>query len=168
MIELYNFIENNSDQIIAQMMARIPRDIGAYARTAKPELKQSLEYLLEAYTDRLVTGEDDSQRTYFKYLSKVRVSQSFKLHDVQMKLLLFVSVLRPMLQKEFRETDGDGLSLFSRAMDELEKTTFQSAALFAEVFLDYLKSRKDDHNEYLDEENEQLGVDLSKFILFRG
>jgi len=168
MIELYNFLENNTEQIISQLLFRVQKDVGAYARTPKPELKQSLEYLMEAYTDLLVTGEDDSQRTYFKYLAKVRSSQSFKPWDVQHKLMKFISVIRPMLQEEFRDTDGDGLSLYNRAMDELERTTFRSVCLLNEVWADYIRGRKDEHDEYLDEENEQLGVDMSKFILFRG
>ena len=73
-----------------------------------------------------------------------------------------------MLQEEFRDIDGDGLSLYNRAMEEMERTCFRSSALIVEVWLDYVKSRKDEHAEYLDEENEQLGVDLSKLILFRG
>jgi hypothetical protein len=168
LIELYNFLENNRAQIISALLTKIPKELPAYSRVARNDLKQSLEYLLEAYTDLLVTGEDESQRTYFKYLAKVRVSQSFKLGDVSHKLLMFLSVIRPMLQEKFRDHDGDGLSLFNKAMDQLEKTTFKSVATYIEVYADYLKGRKDEHAEYLDEENKQLGVDMSKFILFRG
>src|SRR4029079_5282570 len=82
MIELYNFLENNRAQIVSTMLGKIPKDMPAYSRVARNDLRQSIEYLLEAYTDLLVTGEDESQRTYFKYLAKVRVSQSFKLGDV--------------------------------------------------------------------------------------
>ncbi len=168
MIELYNFLENNRAQIISALLTKIPKELPAYSRVARNDLKQSLEYLLEAYTDLLVTGEDESQRTYFKYLAKVRVSQSFKLGDVSHKLLMFLSVIRPMLQEKFRDHDGDGLSLFNKAMDQLEKTTFKSVATYIEVYAAYLQGRKDEHAEYLDEENKQLGVDMSKFILFRG
>ena len=56
MIELYNFLENNRTQIISALLTRIPKDIPAYSRVARNDLKQSLEYLLEAYTDLLVTG----------------------------------------------------------------------------------------------------------------
>lgn len=168
MIELYNFLENNNERIIQGLLTAIPKEIPAYARASRNELKQSLEYLLEAYTDLLVTGEDDSQRTYFKYLAKVRTSQSFKLADVQQKLLLFLPVIRKLLQVELRELDGDGLSLYNQAMDQLERTLFRSCSLFVETWFAYLKSKKTEHDEYLAEENEQLGVDLSKFILFRG
>lgn len=168
MIELYNFLENNRAQIISSLLTKIPKELPAYSRVARNDLKQSLEYLLEAYTDLLVTGEDESQRTYFKYLAKVRVSQSFKLGDVAHKLLLFLSVIRPMLQEKFRDHDGDGLALYNKAMDQLEKTTFRSVSTYIEVYAAYLQGRKDEHAEYLDEENKQLGVDMSKFILFRG
>lgn len=168
MIELYNFFENNKAQIIGNLLTRIPKDVPAYSRVARNDLKQSLEYLLEAYTDLLVTGEDDSQRTYFKFLAKVRVSQSFQLGDIVHKLLLIMAVVRPLLQEKFREHSGDGLGLYNKAMDVLERTTFKSCATYLEVHNAYLKSRVDEHNEYVDEENKQLGVDMSKFILFRG
>jgi hypothetical protein len=168
MIELYNFLENGRPQILTALLARIPKDIPAYSRVARNDLKQSLEYLLEAYTDLLVTGEDDSQRTYFKFLAKVRVSQSFQVGDIIHKQLVIMATVRPMIQEKFREHSGDGLALYNKAMDVLERTTFKSAATYLEVHNAYLKSRVDEHNEYVDEENKQLGVDMSKFILFRG
>lgn len=168
MIELYNFLENNSEQIVNNLLTVIPKEVPAYARTSRNELKQSLEYLLEAYTDLLVTGEDDSQRTYFKYLAKVRTSQSFKLSDVLHKLQCFLPVIRELLQVEFREFDGDGLSLFNKAMGQLERTMFRSTALFVDTWFEYLKTKMTEHDEYLTEQNQDLGVDLSKFILFRG
>ena len=168
MIELYNFLENGRTQILTALLARIPKDIPAYSRVARNDLKQSLEYLLEAYTDLLVTGEDDSQRTYFKFLAKVRVSQSFQVGDIVHKQLIIMATVRPMIQEKFREHSGDGLALYNKAMDVMERTTFKSAATYLEVHNAYLKSRKEEHNEYVDEENKQLGVDMSKFILFRG
>lgn len=168
MIELYNFLENNREKIITTLVARVPKEIAAYARVPRNELRQSLEYLLEAYTDLLVTGEDDQQRTYFKYLAKVRSAQSFKLSDAMHKLLLFLPVIRSMLQEEFRDVNGDGLTLFNSAMNQLERTTYDSVCRFVDVFQEHLRSRIDEHNEYIDEQNKQLGVDLSKFILFRG
>lgn len=168
MIELYNFLENNRTQILTALLARIPKDVPAYSRVARNDLRQSLEYLLEAYTDLLVTGEDESQRTYFKFLAKVRVSQSFQVGDICHKHLLIMATTRPMIQEKFREHSGDGLGLYNKAMDVLERTTFKSVATYLEVHNAYLKSRVDEHSEYVDEENKQLGVDMSKFILFRG
>jgi len=168
MIELYNFLENNNEKIIATLLTVIPKEVPAYSRVPRNELKQSLEYLLEAYTDLLVTGEDDSQRTYFKYLSKVRSSQSFKMSDTVHKLMCFLSVIREALQKEFRDLDGDGLTVFNKAMAQLERTVFKSVATFIDIYQEYMKSKRTEHDEYLQEQNEQLGVDLSKFILFRG
>jgi hypothetical protein len=168
MIELYNFLENNRAQIISALLTRLPKDVPAYSRVARNDLKQSLEYLLEAYTDLIVTGDDDSQKTYFKFLAKLRVSQSFKLGDVLLEQVLLMPVVRPMLQQKFRDHAGDGLALYNKAMDVLERTQFQSMGLMCQVWSDYIKSRADEHNEYVDEDNKQLGVDMSKFILFRG
>lgn len=167
-IELFNFIEDNHDRIVAKMLDTIPKTVGAYARMSKPELKQSVEHLIEGYTDLLVTGEDKALRTFFKYLSKVRASQSFGLSDVMRAQMCLPSVLRTMLQEEFRDMRGDGLSLFNASMAKVEDTSFTSICLFADIYQEYLSSRIEEHNEYLNEQNEQLGVDLSQFILFRG
>ena len=101
-------------------------------------------------------------------LAKLRVSQSFKLGDVLHKHMLIMAVVRPMIQQKFRDHAGDGLGLYNKAMDVLERTHFQSVSLMCQVWSDYIKSRADEHNEYVDEDNKQLGVDMSKFILFRG
>jgi hypothetical protein len=167
-IELFNFFESNRAPIVTQMLSRVPKDIPAYSRVARNDLKQSIEYIIEAYTDLIVTGDSDSLRTYYKFLAKVRVSQSFKLGDVIHKNLLLTAVVRPMLQQKFRDHAGDGMALFNKAQDTLERTMFQSIALLVQVWSDYIKSRMEEHNEYVDEDNKQLGVDMSKFILFRG
>src|SRR5438046_1706725 len=89
--------------------ATAPKPMPASPRAPRNDLRQSLEYLLEAYTDLLVTGEDESQRTYFKFLAKVRVSQSFQIGDIVHKHLVIMATVRPMIQEKFREHQGDGL-----------------------------------------------------------
>ena len=84
------------------------------------------------------------------------------------ELAILLAVCRPLLQEKFRNHQGDGLALYNKAMDVMERTTFKSVATYVEVHADYIRSRSEEHNEYVDEENKQLGVDMSKFILFRG
>ena len=168
MLELYNFMESNHDALVSQLLTRVPKEVGPYSRLPRNELKQSIEHLLEAYTDLLVTGQDEGLRAFFKYIAKVRAAQSFKVSDVMRALLCFPGVMRVMLQAEYRNSEGDGLGMFNRAMEKIEVTSFQSVCTFVDIFQDYLDSRIKEHNEYLNEKNKQLGVDLSKFILFRG
>ncbi len=168
MIQLYNFLEHNHELLVNALLNQVPKDVASYSRVPRNELKQSIEHLLEAYTDLLVTGEDDSLRAFFKYIAKLRASQNFKVSDVMRALLCFPPVIRAMLQEEFRDVDGDGRALFNTAVGKIETTAFDSICVFADIFQDYLDSRIDEHNEYLTEKNKQLGVDLSKFILFKG
>ena len=72
------------------------------------------------------------------------------------------------LQDEYRDVEGDGQAMFNKSMEKIETTCFQSVCTFVDIFQDYLDSRIKEHNDYLNEKNKQLGVDLSKFILFRG
>ncbi|MEW5851932.1 MAG: hypothetical protein AB2A00_24305 [Myxococcota bacterium] len=168
MLELYNFMESNHDGLVSNLLGKVPKEVPAYSRLPRNELKQSIEHLLEAYTDLLVTGQDEGLRAFFKYIAKVRSAQSFKLSDVMRALLCFPPVIRRMLQDEYRDKDGDGLAGFNKAMEKIESTCFQSACTFVDIFQEYLDSRIKEHNDYLNEKNKQLGVDLSKFILFRG
>lgn len=168
MLELYNFMENNHDALVSNLLGKVPKEVAAYSRLPRNELKQSIEHLLEAYTDLLVTGQDEGLRAFFKYIAKVRSAQSFKLSDVMRALLCFPPVIRKMLQDEYRDYEGDGLGMFNKAMEKVETTCFQSTCVFVDIFQEYLDSRIKEHNDYLNEKNKQLGVDLSKFILFRG
>jgi hypothetical protein len=168
MLELYNFMESNHDALVSNLLGKVPKEVAAYSRLPRNELKLSIEHLLEAYTDLLVTGQDEGLRAFFKYIAKVRAAQSFKLSDVMRALLCFPPVIRRMLQDEYRDKDGDGLAGFNKAMEKIETTCFQSACTFVDIFQEYLDSRIKEHNDYLNEKNKQLGVDLSKFILFRG
>jgi hypothetical protein len=168
MLELYNFMESNHDALVSNLLAKVPKEVAAYSRLPRNELKQSIEHLLEAYTDLLVTGQDEGLRAFFKYIAKVRSAQSFKVSDVMRALLCFPSVIRRMLQDEYRDVEGDGLAMFNKAMEKIEGTCFQSVCVFVDIFQEYLDGRIKEHNDYLNEKNKQLGVDLSKFILFRG
>jgi hypothetical protein len=168
MIELYNMMEANHDALVSSLLAKVPKEVPAYARLPRNELKQSIEHLLEAYTDLLVTGQDDGLRAFFKYIAKVRSAQSFKVSDVLRALLCFPSVIRRFLQDEFRDHQGDGLALFNTAMGKVELTSYQGVCTFVDIFQEYVDNRIKEHNDYLNEKNKQLGVDLSKFILFRG
>jgi hypothetical protein len=168
MLELYNFMEANHDALVSNLLTRVPKEVGVYSRLPRNELKQSIEHLLEAYTDLLVTGQDEGLRAFFKYIAKVRSAQSFKVSDVMRALLCFPTVIRRMLQEEYRNVEGDGLSMFNKAMEKIDSTSYASVCTFVDIFQDYVDNRVKEHNDYLNEKNKQLGVDLSKFILFRG
>jgi hypothetical protein len=168
-IELFQFLERNKADIIADLMERIPATVPAYLKVPKPELQQTLEHLLEAYGDYLVTGEPDTLTSVLRYITKVRAQQSFKLSDVLRSLLLVPPALRERLQEEFRD-DGspDAREKFNEAMEKFEETTYDAVCLFVDIFQEYLMNMLNEHQDYLKKTNQKFGVDLSKFILFKG
>ncbi len=167
MILLYNLLEKNKERIILTLLHKIPKEIRPYARIPRPELKNSLEYLYDAYLDLLISGDNTQIRRIFKYVARVRLAQSFTLGTILRASLSFTPVIRVILQEEFKKINGDGRQLFNRAMSQIEKTTSDSVVAFSEVFQEHIKSKVDEHNQYLNEQNKNLGVDLSRFILFR-
>lgn len=169
MIELFTFLEKNKPEIIEDLMERIPATVPAYMKVPKPELKQSLEHLLEAYGDYLVTGEPDTLTSVLRYITKVRAQQSFKLSDVLRSLLLLPPAIRERLQEEYRDNDSeDGRDQFNDAMEKFEETTYNAVCLFVDIFQEYLMNMVNEHQDYLKKTNQKFGVDLSKFILFKG
>lgn len=169
MIELFQFLERNQADIVADLMERTPATVPAFLKVPKPELQQTLEHLLEAYGDYLVTGEPDTLTSVLRYITKVRAQQSFKLSDVLRSLLLIPPAIRERLQEEYLTEDGpDARERFNEAMERFEETTYDAVALFVDIFQEYLMNMVNEHQDYLKKTNQKFGVDLSKFILFKG
>ncbi len=169
MIELFTFLERNKDDIIDDLMETIPATVPAYLKVPRTELRQSLEHLLEAYGDYLVTGEPDTLTSVLRYITKVRAQQSFKLSDVLRSLLMLPPAFRKRLQEEFRDNQSpDSRESFNDAMEKLEETTYNAVCLFVDIFQEYLMNMVSEHQDYLKKTNQKFGVDLSKFILFKG
>ena len=169
MIELFQFLERNKASIIEDLVVRIPATVPAYLKVPKPELEQSLEHLLESYGDYLVTGEPDTLTSVLRYITKVRAQQSFKLSDVLRSLLLIPTAIRERLQVEYSDdTSADAREKFNAAMEKFEETTYDAVCLFVDIFQEYLMNMLNEHQDYLKKTNQKFGVDLSKFILFKG
>ena len=169
MIELFTFLEKNKGDIVDDLLERIPATVPAYRKVPKPELRQSLEHLMEAYGDFLVTGEPDTMTSVLRYITKVRAQQSFRLSDVLRSLLMIPPAIRERLQDEYRSNDSeDARDQFNEAMSKFEETTYNAVCLFTDIFQEYLMNMLNEHQEYLKKTNQKFGVDLSKFILFKG
>jgi hypothetical protein len=169
MIELFTFLEKHKADIVDDLMERIPATVPAYLKVPKPELRQTLEHLLEAYGDYLVTGEPDTLTSVLRYITKVRAQQSFKLSDILRSLLLLPPAIRQRLQVEFRDNRSeDGRAQFDEALERFEETSYNAVCLFVDIFQEYLMNMVNEHQDYLKKTNQKFGVDLSKFILFKG
>ena len=169
MIELFTFLEKNKAEIVEDLLERIPATVPAYKKVPKPELKQTLEHLMEAYGDFLVTGEPDTMTSVLRYITKVRAQQSFRLSDVLRSLLLIPPALRERLQDEYRNNESeDARDQFNEAVVKFEETTYNAVCLFTDIFQEYLMNMLNEHQDYLRKTNQKFGVDLSKFILFKG
>jgi hypothetical protein len=169
LIELFTFLEKNKAEIVEDLLERIPATVPAYKKVPKTELKQSLEHLMEAFGDYLVTGEPDTMTSVLRYITKVRAQQSFRLSDVLRSLLLIPPAIRERLQEDYRNNDSDDArDAFNEAMSKFEETTYNAVCLFTDIFQEYLLNMLNEHQDYLKKTNQKFGVDLSKFILFKG
>ncbi|MBI4820142.1 MAG: RsbRD N-terminal domain-containing protein [Deltaproteobacteria bacterium] len=169
MIELFTFLEKNKAEIVDDLVERIPATVPAFRKVPKTEIRQTMEHLMEAFGDFLVTGEPDTMTSVLRYITKVRAQQSFRLSDVLRSLLLIPPALRERLQAEYREDNSeDARDKFNAAMEKFEETTYNAVCLFTDIFQEYLMNMLNEHQDYLKKTNQKFGVDLSKFILFKG
>lgn len=169
MIELFTFLERNKAEIVDTLLVNIPATVPAYRKVPKSELRQSLEHFMEAYGDYLVTGEPDTMTSVLKYITKVRAQQSFRLSDVLRSLLLIPPTLRELLQEEFRgNTADDAQDKFNASIEKFEDTMYNAVCLFTDIFQEYLMNMINEHQDYLKKTNQKFGVDLSKYITFKG
>ncbi|MBI2378048.1 MAG: RsbRD N-terminal domain-containing protein [Deltaproteobacteria bacterium] len=169
MIELFTFLEKHKAEIVDDLVERIPATVPAFRKIPKTEIRQTMEHLMEAFGDFLVTGEPDTMTSVLRYITKVRAQQSFRLSDVLRSLLLIPPALRERLQAEYREDSSeDAREKFNAAMEKFEETTYNAVCLFTDIFQEYLMNMLNEHQDYLKKTNQKFGVDLSKFILFKG
>jgi hypothetical protein len=170
MLSLYNILVDNRSRIVTGVIGKIPREVRAYSRVPRGELRESVEHLFDAYLDMVASGKDEKLRHMFGYIARVRVAQAFRLSSILRALLIFNVVVRPILQEIYRYSgsgEAEARKGFNEALATIEVTTFDALATFSDVFQDYVQSRVDEHNQYLQQKNRQHGIDLSKFVLFR-
>jgi hypothetical protein len=137
-IELFHFMEEHRDAVVRVLTGTIPKQIPAFTKVPRHELRENLEYVLDAYVDMLVTG-------------------------------LLPQVLRTFLQEQYGNLQGEeNLRRFNKSMAAVEKAAATAACTFTDIFQDHLNQRIREHNDYLTATTRKLGVDLSRFILFKG
>src|SRR5688572_26411651 len=115
MLALYNVLVENRTRVINMVLNRVPRDVRAYNRVPRGELRESVEHLYDAYLDLLASQSDESLRHMFTYIARMRVAQSFRLSAILRALLSFNTIIRPILQESYRGVDGDGRKAFNQS-----------------------------------------------------
>ena len=167
-IQLFNFLEDYSAQIVNLLQGKIPRNIPSYSKMPRTELKQMLEHMLDGYIDLLVTGQTDALDKVFRYMSRVHAAKKFKISDVLMDILMFPQVIRRLLAEEFSDLKGDdAIRKFNQALEQTETTASRAACSFVDIFQEHLAKRITEHNDYLDQAQKKFGIDLSRFIVFK-
>ena len=167
-IQLFNFLEDYSDQIVNLLLGKIPKAVTAYHKMPRTELKQMLEHLLDGYIDLLVTGQTEALDKVFRYMSRVHAAKQFKVSDVLAALLMFPQVIRRLLAEEYADLkDEDAIRKFNQALEQTETTAHRAACSFVDIFQEHLNKRIEEHNDYLDQQQKKFGIDLSRFIVFK-
>jgi hypothetical protein len=157
-ILLYETLLEKRPMVIAALQRRIPKEVRAYSRVSRVELRESIERHYDAFLDFLITGNDEKLKRLFGYVARVRDAQGFSMAVVLKALLCIMPVLRDILLQDKK----------TEAISQLDQRLIVAAGLFVDAYTAHLQSKVDQYNAYLNEQEQNLGVDLSKLILFRG
>lgn len=167
-IQIFNFLEDYSTQIVSLLQNKIPRSIPAYSRLPRSELKEMLEHLLDGYIDLLVTGQTDALDKVFRYMARIHAAKKFKVSDVLGAILTFPQVIRRLLAEEYSDLQGEeAIRKFNQALEQTETTAHRAACTFVDIYQEHINKRMSEHNDYLDQAQKKFGIDLSRFIVFK-
>lgn len=165
MLELFSFLEGNKQTLVEDLTERIPDAVPVFLKVPRSELQESLDQWFDAFGDYIVTGEPDTLTTVLRYTTKVRAQQSFKLSDLVRAYLLVLPTVRMQLDEaeEFQDQEDK-----AEALEKLEDAHANAVCLFVDIYQEYLINMLNEHRDYLKKTNQKYGIDMSKFITFKG
>ena len=165
-IQLFNFLEDYSSQIVELVRERITGTGQAYQDMSESTVKELVEHVLDGYIDLLVTGQTDALDRVFNPLSRVLAVRGTAFSDVFGLPLAVAAVVRGLLADEYTELEGDeGIRKFNTALELTDGTAHRAACRFLDVFQEHLTKRVDEHNRLLADIQRDLGVDLRSFTI---
>ncbi len=165
-LDLFNFVEDNAERILTELVTRIPKAVPAYARLPRAELRRLAGRLLDGYVDLLVTGQTDALEEVLRYLTRMQAARKLKVSDVLLAILVVPQVIRRLLAAEWAGAGGASREL-DRAIEQTETTGHRAAASFVDVFQAFVDRRIQQHNDYLDGARARFGIDLSRLVVFK-
>lgn len=165
MLELFSFLEAHKQELVEELTERIPQVVPIFLKVPRSEIAESLDQWFDAFGDYLVTGEPDTLTSVLKYTTKVRAQQSFKLSDLVRSYMLVLPAVRLQLEDADEMEDEDDRA---EAMEKLEDAHANAVCLFVDIYQEYLINMLNEHQDYLKKTNQKYGIDMSKFILFKG
>ena len=172
MILIYNLLNEKKSQIKLEILASLQKNLAEFSRSNRHELKESITCYLDSLLDAIASNNSKKLESYFRYLVRKDSENKHNQHipnGLLVQYLLSIGpILRKTLQKEFRELPIDGKSLFNQGIRFLENLISQAVNLFLNIQDEYLKLKLTQQKIYLENKKDALGIDLSKFILFRG
>ncbi len=167
MILLYNFLSEMKPRIAKGLLQRIPREIEAYRKVPRPQLKESFEHLFDAYLNLIVSGDTRDLTTIFQYIVRLRIGQQVPMGATLEAMARFLPVTRALMQEEFRHLQGDGRTLFNKAYEKIELTFATGISHYTEIHLGYLAKReKITDGQFAHDSN--YSADASRYIVLRG
>lgn len=150
MLLIYQLLSENRNFLVGQLVQQVRSESRLYHRISRLELKESMESMVDAYTDFLISKNKHKLKIILGYWVRVRLSQSFHLSAILKAALCFGPVLRIFLQKQ------EALD-YDKSMHMVEKAVFEMTDILIEIFEEQKTTHRPKRN-----------LDLSKLTIFRG
>lgn len=177
MILIYNLLNENQSKIQLDLLAHLQKNLPQFARQSRHELKDSINCYIDSLLDSVASNNSEKLESYFRYLVRKDPEDQRNIKSTHNQhipngllvqyLLSIMPILRKNLQNEFRKLSIDGKSLFNQAMNFLDNLISNAINLFLDIYDEYMQLKLTQQKIYLENKKDALGIDLSRFILFR-
>jgi len=163
-IQIFNLLEDYFNQITDQVKKRLLERRPVYAEFSDKNLTEMIDHCLDGYIDLVVTGQTDALDKIYRLFSRIIVQRGGEFSDVFVITLIISSVVRGILAEEYEDLkEDDKLEKFNKALDQLETEAHTTACHFLDVFHEFFDKRIEDNNQYLQDTEKELGIDLGEF-----
>lgn len=168
-VGLFNFLDDNAQEIVSRTEARVRRERKEQSRPAPgPTFKALLARLCDGYVDLLVTGQSEVLDRVYRSLVRVLPLHGLRFSDVFAVPLTMSAVIREMLTE--KQAGGSAVSppeTLTGWIDRVELEAHRATGRFLDSLQDHLYTMVTDHNAYLRTVGEQAGTDIAPLRIGR-
>jgi hypothetical protein len=161
-IQLFNFLEDQSPQIVQLLTTKARRSLESYGALSAETVQLFVEQMLDGYIDVLVTGQTDAVDKVFNAITRVVAVSGFRFSDaIQLPLLLTQIIRRLLAEEHADEKDEATLRKFNQAIEQTETTGHRLVCRFLDLFQERLEKRVEDYNQFISQMQREFGVNLT-------
>lgn len=166
---LFSILEKYKPSLTASILNILPKHIKEYRRISRADLKKSVSHFLESFFDLLITSDQNNLNTWFKFVAKLRVSQSFPLSSILGGIIRSLPPIRRALEQELAPHQNEqNYKKYERALVHLEQGMISAMELFTKNYQEATETQPIKYENVSDEKATLFCLDFSKHVILKG